>query len=106
MQRLLDLGEGLDEAGEAHQVEKVLRARITDGTYRVGDVLPSPERLCVQLGVRNDSVRRALARLAQAGLTLGISALGTVVTDPDLLRLDPPSRCARDRGRYRPGPCR
>ncbi|WP_405613357.1 GntR family transcriptional regulator [Streptomyces sp. NBC_00076] len=83
VQRLLDLGEGLDEAGEAHQVEKVLRARITDGTYRVGDVLPSPERLCVQLGVRNDSVRRALARLAQAGLTLGISALGTVVTDPD-----------------------
>ncbi|MFF7469906.1 GntR family transcriptional regulator [Streptomyces sp. NPDC008092] len=87
MQRLLDLGEGLDEASEAHRVETVLRAGIADGTYEVGDVLPSPERLCVQLGVRDESVRRALARLAQAGLTLGVSALGTVVTDPD----EPPS---------------
>ncbi|MFK0111627.1 GntR family transcriptional regulator [Streptomyces sp. NPDC091217] len=82
VQRLLDLGEGLDEASEAHRVETVLRAGIADGTYQVGDVLPSPDRLCVQLGVRDESVRRALARLAQEGLTLGISALGTVVTNP------------------------
>ncbi|MGW3651061.1 GntR family transcriptional regulator [Streptomyces sp. NPDC000878] len=81
--RLVDLGEGLDEASGAHRVETVLRARIADGTYRVGDVLPSRERLCVELGVLDDSVRRALARLAHAGLTLGISALGTVVMDPD-----------------------
>ncbi|MFF7982873.1 GntR family transcriptional regulator [Streptomyces sp. NPDC007901] len=83
VQRLLDLGEGLDEASEAHRVETVLRAGIADGTYQVGDVLPTPERLCVQLGVRDESVRRALARLAQEGHTLGISGLGTVVTNPD-----------------------
>ncbi|UIX34276.1 GntR family transcriptional regulator [Streptomyces sp. GQFP] len=81
--RLVDLGKGFDEASEAHRVETVLRSRIADGTYQVGDVLPSRERLCVELGVLNDSVRRALARLVHAGLTLGIPALGTVVMDPD-----------------------
>ncbi|MGW2523962.1 GntR family transcriptional regulator [Streptomyces sp. NPDC001617] len=68
-------------------METFLRAGIADGTYQVGDVLPSPARLCVQLRVGDESVRRALARLAHAGLTLGVSALGTVVTNPD----DPPS---------------
>ncbi|MFF3372017.1 GntR family transcriptional regulator [Streptomyces sp. NPDC002680] len=96
--RLVDLGEGLDEASEAHRVETVLRARISDGTYRVGDVLPSRDRLCVELGVLDDSVRRALARLAHAGLTLGISALGTVVMDPDAQPLGPTLRVRKQSG--------
>ncbi|MEU9404092.1 GntR family transcriptional regulator [Streptomyces sp. NPDC048281] len=80
--QLLDIAEGLEEGSEAHLVETTLRARIADGTYRVGDALPSRKRLCGELGVEDRSVLRALARLAHAQLTLGINPRGTVVIDP------------------------
>ncbi|MGW2421435.1 GntR family transcriptional regulator [Streptomyces sp. NPDC001709] len=99
VQRLLDLAEGLDETSEAHRVEKALRNSIADGTYRVGDVLPSRKQLCVQFRVRDDSVQRALARLTQAGLTLGVSALGSVVTDPQAPPTGPTLRVRTRSGR-------
>ncbi|MFJ9250495.1 GntR family transcriptional regulator [Streptomyces sp. NPDC101776] len=80
---LLDRSEGLGSAPGAEHVARILRARIADGTYRVGDVIPSKPRLSVELGVSPRAVRRAVAWLTGQGITATRAGRGTVVVDPD-----------------------
>src|SRR5437899_4941936 len=52
-----------------HQVvADELVARITDGTYRLGDQLPTEEELCTHYGLARGTVRQALAQLVQLGM--------------------------------------
>ncbi|MGW3308303.1 GntR family transcriptional regulator [Streptomyces sp. NPDC001073] len=81
--QLLALTQGLSTEPEAQRVEKILRTRIADGTYKVGDVIPSKPRLCVELGVSHPSVVRALNLLTGQGITFTVRGRGTVVVDPD-----------------------
>jgi DNA-binding GntR family transcriptional regulator len=49
-------------------VEETLRRRISKGTYRRGDSLPSETRLAEEFSVSRFTVREALRRLSDAGL--------------------------------------
>ncbi|MGW3651688.1 GntR family transcriptional regulator [Streptomyces sp. NPDC000878] len=64
------------------RVEKVLRARMADGTYTVGTKIPALKRLSKELGVHEWKVRQAVRRLTDAGLMMSVMGQGTVVTDP------------------------
>ncbi|UIX34266.1 GntR family transcriptional regulator [Streptomyces sp. GQFP] len=64
------------------RVEKVLRARIANGTYPVGKKIPALTRLGKELGVPEWKVRQAVRRLADARLVMIVFGRGTVVTDP------------------------
>ena len=79
--QLLDRSEGLSDAPKAQRVARILLARIADGTYRAGDVIPSRKQLCVELGVSHCSVDRAFAWLTGQGITVGRRGRGTVVAD-------------------------
>jgi GntR family transcriptional regulator, transcriptional repressor for pyruvate dehydrogenase complex len=61
-----------------------LEARILDGTFSVGDLLPSEEQLATQFGVGRRSVREALKVLEARGLVEIRMGIGTTVTRNDL----------------------
>ncbi|MGW3118540.1 GntR family transcriptional regulator [Streptomyces sp. NPDC001107] len=95
----------LDEAGlrttpAADEVESALRDRITDGTYRVDDVLPAKQELCEELGVTRDAVTRAIGRLAAEGLLLSVYGRGTVVIDPRTPPTGPALRVRTTSGKW------
>lgn len=50
------------------QIAGILRARIGQGEYPPGHVLPSEHHLAVEFGVGRDSIRDALAALRAEGL--------------------------------------
>jgi DNA-binding GntR family transcriptional regulator len=81
--QLLDLSEGLSDAPKAQRVATILQARIADGTYRAGDVIPSRKQLCVELGVSHCSVDRAYVWLTGQGITVSRPGRGTAVADTD-----------------------
>lgn len=64
------------------RVADILRSRIDNGTYRVGDVLLTRGQMSKHFGVSIPTVSRALAQLDVAGRTLAFPARGTVVIDP------------------------
>jgi DNA-binding GntR family transcriptional regulator len=80
---LLDLSEGLSDAPKAQLVATILQARIADGTYRAGCMIPSRNQLCVELGVPYSSLDRAIAWLTGQGITVSRPGRGTAVVDPD-----------------------
>src|SRR3978361_1541276 len=52
-----------------HQaVSEELLARIADGTYAVGDRIPTEGELCTTYGLARGTVRQALDRLQQLGM--------------------------------------
>ena len=61
-----------------------LEARILDGTFSVGDLLPSEEQLATQFAVGRRSVREALKVLETRGLVEIRMGIGTTVTRNDL----------------------
>jgi DNA-binding LacI/PurR family transcriptional regulator len=62
------------------QVYDALRARIIDGTYAVGDKLPSEAELSEEYSVSSITVKRALDLLRTDGLIVRRPRLGTFVT--------------------------
>jgi GntR family transcriptional regulator len=63
-----------------HQaVAEDLLARITDGTYAVGDRLPTEGELCVRYNLARGTVRQALDRLQQLGMIERRAGAGTRV---------------------------
>ncbi|MGB3390066.1 MAG: GntR family transcriptional regulator [Pseudaminobacter sp.] len=64
------------------QIQELLRARIADGAYAVGQQLPSEGALANELSVSRQSVRTALMALVNEGLIERTAGRGTFVTEP------------------------
>jgi GntR family transcriptional regulator len=61
------------------QLAEDLLAQIADGTFAVGDRLPTEEQLCANYGLARGTVRRALGRLDELGLISRRPRAGTTV---------------------------
>ncbi len=61
------------------QIAQMLRAAITSGTYKVGDLLPTEQELCATHGISRHTARDALRLLTDAGLVTRKRRAGTVV---------------------------
>lgn len=61
------------------QIAHVLRERIRAGTYAQRRPLPAVVELCREFEVSKNTVRAALAVLAEEGLTRGVRGRGTFV---------------------------
>ena len=64
-------------------ITRVLRHRLTDGTYAPGARLPSEAALCAEFGVVRSTVRRALSALQAEGLITVRAGVGRFAQDPD-----------------------
>ncbi|HEU4792029.1 MAG TPA: GntR family transcriptional regulator, partial [Nitrolancea sp.] len=66
------------------QLADTLRRDIAEGSYRVGERIPSEEALCEQFGVSRITVRAAIDLLADAGLLRRRQGKGTFVSAPPI----------------------
>jgi len=64
---------------QSEDIYEALRQRIASREYEVGGKLATEEELCTMFGVSRTTVRRSLARLAEAGLIRARRGAGTVV---------------------------
>ncbi|MEU4821834.1 winged helix-turn-helix domain-containing protein [Actinomadura sp. NPDC023710] len=64
-------------------ITRVLRHRLTDGTYTPGTRLPSEAALCAEFSVARNTVRRALSALQAEGLLTVRPGVGRFAHDPD-----------------------
>jgi len=60
-------------------IARRLRERIQDGTYPPGSKLPSIPALMTEFAVARDTIRDAIARLANEGLVTPLRGVGTIV---------------------------
>lgn len=68
------------------QLADSFRARITDGTWKPGQKIPSVRDLAIEAGTNPNTVQRALAALDDEGLTVSKRTAGRfVVTDDSAL---------------------
>jgi len=65
-----------------------LREAITSGEYPPGSMLPALPELIAQYGVARDTVRGAISTLANEGLVVPQSGVGTVVRDTSPVNLN------------------
>jgi GntR family transcriptional regulator len=61
------------------QLAEDLLAQIADGTFAIGDRLPTEEQLCADYGLARGTVRQALGRLDELGLISRRPRAGTTV---------------------------
>jgi DNA-binding GntR family transcriptional regulator len=61
------------------QLAEDLLAQIADGTFAIGDRLPTEEQLCADYGLARGTVRRALGRLDELGLISRRPRAGTTL---------------------------
>lgn len=64
------------------QIAHMLRAAIANGTYKVGDMLPTEQELCVTHNISRHTARDALRLISEAGLVTRKRRAGTMVTAP------------------------
>lgn len=64
------------------QIENDLKQSILDGTYAVGDRIPTEQELCERFGVSRITVRRAIQDLFEEGLLTKVRGRGTFVAVP------------------------
>ncbi|MFV3073462.1 GntR family transcriptional regulator [Niveispirillum fermenti] len=64
------------------QIAQMLRAAIANGTYKVGDLLPTEQELCEIHGISRHTARDALRLLSDAGLVTRKRRAGTIVAAP------------------------
>jgi len=63
----------------------VLRHRIAQGEWAIGELIPSLEELCIESGLARSTVRRAIGLLIDEGLLRSGRGVGTrVVATPDV----------------------
>jgi len=82
-----------------------LMAMIEDGTYKIGDRLPSEDELADRFGVSRPTLRRALGYLEAQGVVIRRQGIGTFVSWPSkgsflgqLERLEPIREMAKKAG--------
>lgn len=91
------------QASITHQITDDLRAKIEDGTYGPGALLPSEPELAARYGVSRQTARAALKALEQEGLIVVHSTRGrTVRTRPPLRRVSSARRHASHRQSGKP----
>lgn len=61
------------------QAKAYVQQRIRNGQWRPGDMIPSENRLVLDLGISRMTVNRALRELTDEGLLLRVSGVGTFV---------------------------
>lgn len=64
------------------QLYEILRKQIMEGTYRVGDLLPSENDLCARFGITRPTVRHALDSLLNEGMIRKHHGKGSIVYGP------------------------
>ena len=64
------------------QLKAAISAKIVNGEWRVGDLIPSENQLSVELKVSRMTVNRALRELASQSLLRRVHGLGTFVAEP------------------------
>lgn len=69
------------ETPRYRQVHNMLRSRIQQGTYRVGDYLPSENQLCISCNITRTTARRALEELRKEGFIDRIHGKGSIVRE-------------------------
>src|SRR6266480_3005749 len=91
------------QAPITHQITDGLRAKIEDGTYGPGALLPSEPELASRYGVSRQTARAALKALEQEGLIVVRSTRGrTVRNRPPLRRVSSTHRHASHRASGKP----
>ena len=70
------------------QIYNQIREAILDGTYRVGDKLPSEKEFCEMFGVSRGPVREALSALELNGLVESVHGAGVFVKELSLITND------------------
>ena len=70
------------------QIYNQIREAILDGTYRVGDKLPSEKEFCEMFGVSRVPVREALSALELNGLVESVHGAGVFVRDLNAITND------------------
>jgi GntR family transcriptional regulator len=91
------------QAPITHQITDDLRAKIDDGAYGPGALLPSEPELAAKYGVSRQTARAALKALEQEGLIVVHSTRGrTVRTRPPLRRVSSARRHAQHRQSGKP----
>ncbi len=68
----------------AKQVTKILTDQIIDGTFAVGDFLPTEEVLCEEFGIGRSSVREAIKTLESRGMVRKLQGKGVAVIDESI----------------------
>jgi DNA-binding GntR family transcriptional regulator len=69
-----------EHVGPSYQhVADDIRARITSGSYRVGEQIPSTPALCDQYGMSATVIRTAVSQLETAGVLIGHPGKGVFV---------------------------
>jgi GntR family transcriptional regulator len=64
------------------QLADLLREKIADGEYALGDALPSERVMADRYGISHLTVRKSLGLLEEEGLLIRIQGKGTFVTIP------------------------
>ncbi|MDQ1031479.1 DNA-binding GntR family transcriptional regulator [Streptomyces umbrinus] len=77
------------------EIERIVRSRLSDGTYAVGTWLPSARTLAAEFGVCHATIREALAPLKGEKLLASLETLGTYVVDPQQPGVPPPGMTSR-----------
>ncbi|MEQ1950113.1 GntR family transcriptional regulator [Mesorhizobium sp. CN2-181] len=72
-------GDATSKSPRYQQLGDLLRRKIVDGVYAVGDFLPTENELCSEFSVSRYTVREALRQLINAGLVKRRQGSGTQV---------------------------
>ena len=65
-----------------HRVKETISARIGDGTWPPGSLLPAEPDLCEEFGVSRITIRKAISDLVHEGKILTVQGKGTFVAKP------------------------
>ena len=65
-----------------HRVKETVLARIADGTWPLGSLLPAEPDLCQEFGVSRITLRKAISDLVHAGKIQTVQGKGTFVATP------------------------
>src|SRR5919201_2582585 len=77
-------GPGSAPVPKYHRVKEAVLARIVDGTWPPGTLLPPEPELCQEFGVSRITVRKAIGDLVHEGKVHTVRSKGTFVTAPKL----------------------
>jgi GntR family transcriptional regulator len=69
-----------------HQLKELLKARISAGVWKIGQMIPSENELATTFGISSGTVKKALFELVRDGVIVRRQGKGTFVARPDFKR--------------------